>query len=231
MIRPLALFVVALFATLPSFAAAPARPYHLELEANPAASFPYLGKFGAVDLHVYAGGVYADGIWLNGFSRNGAPNLTVVNPLGRMYVDMPVAEIAPTLRKLAGSEGSTERGAVPTMDSAMKGKVKGIDAMRYRLNYGPEAWVDIWTTNVIPANPQLQAIVTEFVRGVSPGSVAAAKKIPGMPIYVELNFRRFKKVPILTLKKLSFDNEGEADALTLGSLYMKAPMLDAIWKK
>jgi hypothetical protein len=223
--------ILLLVSALPSLAAAPARPYHLELEANPAASFPYLGKFGAVDLHVYAGGVYADGPWLNGFSRNGAPNMTVVNPLGRMYVDMPVAEIAPTLRKLAGSEGSVERGAVPVMGPVMKGKVRELDATRYRLVYGPAAWIDIWTTSAVRVNPQLQAIVTEFVRGVSPGSVALAKKIPGTPIYVELNFRRFKKVPILTLKKLSFDNQGEADALSLGSLYMKAPMLDAIWKK
>jgi hypothetical protein len=230
MIRPLALFFLALLPTLPSFAAAPARPYHLELEANPAASFPYLGKFGAVDLHVYPGGVYADGPWLNGFSRNGAPSVTVVNPLGRMYVDMPVAEIAPTLRKLSGSEGSTERGAVPVMGPAMKGKVRELAATRYRLMYGPEAWIDIWTTTAVPVNPQLQALVHEFVRGVSPGSLALAKKIPGTPIYVELNFRRFKKVPILTLKKLSFDSEGEEDALTLGRLYMKAPMLDAIWK-
>lgn len=230
MTRALALLAVTLTLVLPSFAAAPARPYHLELEANPAAPFPYLGKFGAVDLHVYAGGVYADGPWLNGFSRNGAPSVTVVNPLGRMYVDMPVVEIAPTLRKLAGSDAGNERAAVPFLEQPMKGAVRGLDATRYRLNYGPEAWIDIWTTNAVPANPQLQTIVNEFVRGISPGSAAAAKKIPGMPIYVELNFRRFKKVPILTFKKLSFDNEGEADALSIGSLYMKAPMLDAIWK-
>ena len=40
------------------------------LEASPAAAFPYLGKFGNVELHVYAGGVRAEALWLNSFSRN-----------------------------------------------------------------------------------------------------------------------------------------------------------------
>ena len=43
-----------------------------ELEATPAAAFPYLGRFGAVDLHVYATGVRADLLWLKGLSTNGA---------------------------------------------------------------------------------------------------------------------------------------------------------------
>src|ERR1043166_2229707 len=49
------LLAILLFA-LPSFAA---QPYHLQLEASPAAVFPYLGKFGTVDLPVSAPGVPA----------------------------------------------------------------------------------------------------------------------------------------------------------------------------
>jgi hypothetical protein len=83
---------------------------------------------------------------------------------------------------------------------------------------------------VIPENQQLRAIVEEFVRGIAPGTAAVAKDIPGTPVYVELNFRRFKKLPILKLKSLAFDNAGEEDALKVGPIYMKAPLLDSIWK-
>lgn len=220
------LTLIALFA-LPLAAAT--RPYHLELEANPAAPFPFLGKFGTVTLHVYGGGVRAETIWLNGFTRNGAPAVTVMNPLGRMYTDMPIAQISGVLSKLAGS-GGIERLASGTLMAPAAGKVRGVDATRYRIVYGPEAWIDVWTTRTIPDNPQLHAIVTEFVRGISPGTAAVAKNIPGTPVYVELNFRRFKKLPILQLKSLAFDNAGEDDALKVGPVYMRAPLLDSIWK-
>jgi hypothetical protein len=227
-VRRLSLVIIAaaLFA-LPLAAAT--RPYHLELEANPAAPFPFLGKFGTVTLHIYGGGVRAETIWLNGFTRNGAPAVTVMNPLGRMYTDVPIAQISSVLGKLAGTD-RRERMAIGTLMPASLGKVGAVDASRYRIVYGPEAWIDVWTTKTIPDNPQLHAIVDQFVSGISPGTAPLAKKIPGTPIYVEINFRRFKKLTLLKLKSLTFENQGEADALQVGAVYMKAPLLDSIWK-
>ncbi|HUP61845.1 MAG TPA: hypothetical protein VNA69_15670 [Thermoanaerobaculia bacterium] len=227
--RFLLIGAVALIATLPSLAAPP-RPYHLELEASPAAAFPYLGKFGNVELHVYAGGVRAEALWLNSFSRNGAPAVTVMNPLGRMYVDVPVNDIAPILTKLAGRAGSVEQSTSANMGPAMQGTVAGIAATRHRLVYGPTAWIDVWTTNVIPENPQLRRIVDELVRGISPGTARVSRTIRGTPIYVEINFRRFKKVPLLKLKKLSFAADDEEDALKIGPLYMRAPLLEKLFE-
>lgn len=215
------LFVLA----LPSFAAT---PYHLELEANPGAPFPWLGRFGSIELHVYRGGVRAEALWLNGMSRNGAPSVTVANPLGRMYVDVPVRDIAGIVSRLAGSKG-VERGARPTLTSATKGEVKGIAATRYRLSYGKNAYIDLWTTSAIPENPQLRAVAHELVRGVSPGTADVAKKIPGVPIYIELNFRRFQKLTLLKVNKLTFDGEDEEDALTLGKMWIHAGALEKLW--
>jgi hypothetical protein len=205
-----------------------ARPYHLELEATPKAAFPWLGRFGDVTLHVYEGGVRGEALWLNGFSRNGAKAVTIVNPLGRMYVDVAVREIAPTLRKLAGTETAEISGASPKPGPTLKGKVRGIDATRHRLMYGKAAWVDVWTTTVIPPNAQLRTIVAEVVRGISPRTATAVEKLPGTPVYVELNFRRFKKVPLVRLKKLTFAADDQADALTLGKLYVRATLLEKI---
>ncbi|HEY0372957.1 MAG TPA: hypothetical protein VGD79_13210 [Thermoanaerobaculia bacterium] len=222
------------FLVLAAVAASAAPRYHLELEANPAAAFPYLSKFGtSIEVHVYPSGVRAEALWLNSFSKNGAPAVTVANPLGRMYVDVPVAEIAPTLHKLAGDDAGVEKSAVPTRGPVIKGKVAGIDATRHRLMYGPQAWIDIWTTNAIPENPQLRRISEQLVAGISPGTAQVARTIPGTPVYVELNFRRFKKVPLLKLKQLTFDvsAEDEQDALELGPIYVKAPLLDRIFQR
>lgn len=207
---------------------AAARPYHLELEATPEAAFPWLGRFGKVDLHVYDTGVRGEALWLNGFTRNGATDVTIVNPLGRMYVDVAVREIAPTLRKLAGREGAVAEGATPRLGPTLKGKVKGIDATRHRLQYGPTAWIDVWTTEVIPANPQFRSVVAEVVRGISPKTAGLVEKLPGTPVYVELNFRRYKKVPLVRLKKLTFEAGDHAEALTLGKLYVRAALLEKI---
>ncbi|HET8775055.1 MAG TPA: hypothetical protein VFP80_14740 [Thermoanaerobaculia bacterium] len=216
---------------LPAFAAS---RYHLELEANPAAAFPYLSKFGSsIEVHVYPAGVRVEALWLNGFSRNGAPAVTVANPLGRMYVDVPVAEIAPTLRKLAGDDAGVEKIAVPVRGPAVKGKVHGIDATRHRLVYGPQAWVDIWTTDSIPQNPQLKRIADQLYAGISPGTAQLARTIPGTPLHVELNFRRFQKVPLLKVKQLDFDvsAEDEQDALELGPIYVRAPLLERLFQR
>lgn len=219
-------FAIALLALVVLSPAASA--YHLELEAYPAAVFPYFQKFGAVDLHIYPGGVRADTMWLDAFSRNGAPSVTVINPLARMYGNIPIAELASMISKL-GDDNEVERSAVATLGPTMNGKVGKLVATRYRLFFG-EAYIDYWTTKAIPENPQLRRIVTELVAGVSPGTAAVTKKIPGTPVYVELNFRRFKKVVMMRMKRLTPSREDEAEALAVGSWYMKAPFVDAIWK-
>jgi len=219
-------FVLALLIAATRLAAAP-RPYHLELEASPAAPFPFLSKFGKVTLHVYASGVRAETFWLNGFSRAGTRAVTVENPYGRMYTDVPITEIGSILRKLSTSG---IQAAAPTAGPVIGGKVRGVDAYRHRLMYGPAAWIDVWTTNTLGENKQLRTIVEEFVRGLNPATAEAIKSIPGVPVYVELNFRHYQKLPLLRLKELKFDNSGEADALKVGTLYFKAPLLDSIWK-
>ncbi|MDQ3280812.1 MAG: hypothetical protein M3Q69_05300 [Acidobacteriota bacterium] len=225
-----AALAAALLLPLFSLAAAPPQAYHLELEATPEAAFPYLGRFGAVDLHVYAGGVRGEALWLHGFSRNGAKTLTVANPLGRMYVDVQTNEIRSILTKMRGASGN-EPLERPALAPPMRGKVKGIDATRHRLLYGPEAWIDIWTTDVIPPNAQFRMLVSQAVSGIAPGTAAVANQLPGTPIYVELNFRRFKKLPIIKLKKLTFSADDQEDALTLGSFYVRAGVLEKIFAK
>ena len=220
------LVLLAALVVLP-VAAAPARPYHLTLEANPAAPFPFLSKFGTVTLHVYSGGVRAETLWLNGFSPNTSPNITVENPYGRMYTEVPVANVGSIIGKLAGTE---LKNAMPQLATPTAGRVGELPATRYRLIYGPAAYIDIWSTHAVPENAQLRSIVIQFVSGISPGTASLAKTIPGTPIYVELNFRRFKKLPLLRLKSLAYDNSGEADALKVSSFMLHASVLDKLWK-
>lgn len=216
-----------LLLALPATAAT--RPYHLELEANPAAPFPFLSKFGTVTLHVYPAGVRAETLWLNGFSRTGAPGVTVENPLGRMYTDVPVTQISATLQKMSSGLGVAGT-AVPVAGPQLAGNVKGIAARRYRLVYGPAAWIDVWTTDTLPANPQLRTLVDQFISGISPAAAPLFRAIPGMPLYVELNFRRYQKLPLLRMKSLTFDDSGAESALKVGALYFRAPLLESIWK-
>ena len=220
------LIAIALFALTAS-----AQPYHLELEATPEAVFPYLGRFGNVELHVYAGGVRAEALWLDAFSRNGADAVTVMNPLARMYVDVDVAEIASILTRLAGAAGAVERNAAPVLAKPLAGKVQGIAATRHRLVYGTDAWIDVWTTNVIPENAQMKRIVNQIVSGISPRTGEVASTIPGTPVYVEMNLRRFKKVTLVRIKKLTHTADDEADALTRGALYVRASVLEKLFTK
>ena len=217
------LIAIVLFALTAS-----AQPYHLELEATPEAVFPYLGRFGNVELHVYAGGVRAEALWLDAFSRNGAEAVTVVNPLGRMYVDVDVAEIASILTRLAGA-AVVERNAAPILSKPLAGKVQGIAATRHRLVYGTDAWIDVWTTDVISENAQMKRIVNQIVSGISPRTGEVASTIPGTPVHVEMNFRRFKKVTLVRMKKLTHTADDEEDALTRGAFYVRASVLEKLF--
>ena len=220
--------VLAVSLALASATAFAQRPYHLELEATPEAAFPWLGRFGKVDLHVYPEGVRAEALWLYGFSRNGTSVVTVANPLGRMYVDVPINEVSSMLSRLAGEKSGTERKARPKPGPTMKGSVKGIAATRHRLMFGTKAWIDVWTTTAIPQNAHMKVLVNNVVRGIAPGTAEVADALPGTPIYVELNFRRFKKVPLVRLKKLSWNADGQQDDLTLGKLYVRAGVLEKL---
>jgi len=208
--------------------AAPPKPYHIVLEANTAAPFPFLSRFGTITLHVYPAGVRADSIWLNGFSRLGTSTVTIQNPYARMYTTMPVSEITSMIQKTTDEDALAT--IPPPIAPAVSGKVRGIAARRYRLLYGPEAWIDVWTTNVIPENAQLRKIVDAFVRGISPATAESWKSIPGTPLYVELNFSHYKKLPLIRLKSFVMNNLGQEAALEVGRFYFKAPMLDAILK-
>lgn len=230
-VAALLLCAASVFAATPAKPAAPpAKPYHLELEANPAAPFPFLGKFGVVHLHVYPSGVRADTTWLNGISRTGTDSITVLNPALKMYTDVPISEIGNLLAKIGGMNTRKTFEAIANVEPPVKDKVGGLDVMRYRARYTQTAWIDVWTTVAIPQNPQLKAIVDQVVYNISPGTGALTRYIPGTPVQVELNFTNFKKVQLVSLKSLKMDAAGEADALATPAAFAKAPMLDEVWK-
>jgi hypothetical protein len=228
MARAIPVFLATLIATN-LFAAAP-RPYHLSLQATPAATLPLLAKFGTVDIDVYSGGIRAQSLWLDAFSRNASSVITLINPVARMYADVPIEQFPALIAHMTGSVRNADVSPyVPKLSPPVGGKVGGIDARRYRLVYGPDGWIDIWTTTIVPENPQLKKIVQKFVRDASPATADLMLRIPGNPIYVELSSSDHPKLPIVQLRFLRFDTEGEARALRVGSYYFKAP-LDVIWK-
>lgn len=192
------------------------QPYHLTLEANPAAAFPFLGKFGSVDLHVYQGGVRADGMLANAFSKNGQNTVTVENSISRTHSTLPLAEIASTIRGLSGDSGMKD---TPVRGPTLAGRVGPLKATRHRLIYGPTAYIDVWTSTEIPYNGQLARIVEQLLQALAPGTAPIAKTLPGTPLYVELNFRRFPKTALLKLKAFAWGADDEEDALELGALY------------
>ncbi|HXI11621.1 MAG TPA: hypothetical protein VNM92_03120 [Thermoanaerobaculia bacterium] len=229
-----ALLLLVLSVALVSRAAEPAPvasgSYRLDLEANAAAPFPFLSKFGTVKIAAWPGGVRAETVWLNAFSKTGSPTLTVMNPFARMYTDIPLRDIGSIVRKLKGDESSLVPDASFPMDPAvLPGTVRGIPATRHRMILG-DSFIDIWVTKAIPRNPQLEAIEHSFIRSISPGVADAVRKLPGTPIFVELNTRRFKKVTVLKLIAIQRPGEGEKEALQTGSFFMRAPLLEALWK-
>lgn len=209
----------------PLRAAAPS--YRLDLELNPAAPFPFLARFGAIEISLHPGGISGKALMLRGFSGNGVGAITVKNPVARLYVEVPVANVRPTIVSLGGWNGSMfPRARAFPLSEPMRGKVGGLDALRYRVRLGPASSVDVWTTTAIPPNSQYRRLAREFAAAISPAAVALFDRIPGNPVYVELNTTKYKNIPLLRVKGFSRSADGEEEALTLGRAYIKAPGSD-----
>ena len=141
---------------------------------------------------------------------------------------VPVSDLVAMVEKMAA--GHVNEASPPPVSAPVPGKVAGFAAKRYRITYGPEAWIDVWTTDRVPENAQLRAIVNSFVTAVAPMTAKSLHLIQGMPLYVELNFEHYKKLPLVVPKSLVLNNSGQEKALSVGSFYLHASVLDAIWK-
>ncbi|HJW92465.1 MAG TPA: hypothetical protein VJ901_02505 [Thermoanaerobaculia bacterium] len=220
-----AALAAALFISAPLFAS------HLVLEANPAIPFPFLARFGSVTLHIYPHGIRGETIWLNGFVRNEQKDITVENPFARMYTEVPVARIGAIVGKLVAALPATLAfTSAPPVEGPLAGTVHSIAANRYRIVYGAEAWIDVWTTKQLGDVPQLRAIGQQIVGAISPWTAKSFAAIPDVPVYIELNFSHFHKLAILKVKTLTSDDDGEEAALQSGKFWVHAAVLDSLWK-
>lgn len=206
--------------------------YRIDMELNPAAPLPFLSKFGKIDLSVYPGGVYGESTLLEGYSRNNSAQLTILSPYSRVYSDVNLTELRQLMLTLSRSDSEVVPGLreLKIGPNPQKGAVRGIPATRYRIVLGNNAWLDVWTTDVVPKNPQFHALQMQFIGAISRAAAQTAARIPGMPVYVELNTRRFQKVPILRLKQIVHSSAGETDALSTGHFYIRSPVLKLLLK-
>jgi hypothetical protein len=202
--------------------------YRLDLVARPTAPFPFLKRFGSINLSLYPGGVRGESLFLSGFSRSGSPTITVENPISRMYGDLPIGQVGTILRRLGGSSGAVmpELYEFPIDPAVISGKVNGIRARRFRVVLGPEAWIDVWTTTEIPENRQFRVVAEQALEAISPSTVNVARKIPGTPVYIEMQTRRFRKLAILEPVRLTRGTAAEESAkLSVRSFMVGVPVL------
>lgn len=193
--------------------AAVAQAYRVDLELTPAAPFPFLSKFGTIDVQVYPGGVRTEALLIHAFSRNGDKSVTLEYPLSRIYYDIPVSSVRPTLLQLARAKNEIMPGMKEfPVEYVGSGTVRGVAAKCYRIRLGPEAHINVWTTSAVPRNPQFELLLAESLRAVSRTTPALLGKVPGLPIYVELNTTRFKKFTVLRLKQIVRSGTGEENA-------------------
>lgn len=205
------------------------RLYTLELVASPMAPFPFLKKFGKIEISLFPGGVAGESMFLRGFSKNGEQTVTVVNPIGRMYVPVALSKVRDTFLSMSGKKGEMMPGLPEFPVTKLgEGKVKNLPASRYRVQLGPASSIDVWTTNVVPKNRQFEAVYLQLVDAVSHSAVNTIKRIPGTPVYIEMNTQKYKKLPLLALKSFSQTNNEEKEALEVGSFYVKAPILESL---
>jgi hypothetical protein len=205
---------------------AASQAFHLQLESNTASAFPLMKRFGTISIDVYPRGFRAKTIWLRGFAINGQNTITIENPVSRTYVKKPMSALGDVVRFIHPEP--LDSGA-PRSVQTIIGKVGRLPARRYRLVYGPNDYVDIWTSNSIGPAPALRAAIEEVVAAIAPGSRAILRTIPDTPVYVEMNMGEYRKLPVLTTRGVAFNSTGESEALRVSPWMFPAPF-DTIFK-
>ncbi|MGH9456704.1 MAG: hypothetical protein ACRD2J_03580 [Thermoanaerobaculia bacterium] len=204
--------------------------YRLDLELNPAAPFPFLERFGSIDISVFSDGVSGKALVLRGFSRNGSDEITVMHRLARVYLDIPIPRLQSILLALSGSDTEVMPGlgSLP-VSKPVRGRVGGLEALRYRIQLGPESSMDVWTTTAIEPNPHYLRLAREFAATISQSAGDLARQLQGMPVYIEMNTTHHRKVTLLRVKGFAKDAEGASDELRVGSVYVQAPGTELIF--
>jgi hypothetical protein len=212
------MFVALLFAASAAF--------HLQLESNAASAFPLMKRFGTISIEVYPHGFRATTIWLRGFAINGQNTITIENPVSRTWSRKPMSALGDLVRFVHPKPVSV---GAPRSVQTSTGKVGKLASRRYRVVYGENDYVDVWTSNAIGPSPALRAAIDEIVAAVAPASRSVLQKIPDTPVFVEMNIGPYRKVAILTTRGVAFNATGESEALRVSPWMFQAPF-DTIFK-
>ncbi len=210
----------------------PVRDYRLEMELDLMAPFPFLDRFGAVELIVYPQGIRAEGLATTAVTLTGSSTVRIANPVLRLYADVPVSELG---KILLSQSGVSTNELLPGLENVAltkigTGTVKDIPATRYRLSVGSKISIDLWTTADIPRNEHLNAIGLEVLRAISSAAAEAVTQLPGTLLYAEINSPNFQKVRLLRLRALTRSSAGFEEELAPGSFYAEAPLVDRLWR-
>ena len=204
-----------------------AAAFHVQMDSNAASSFPLMSRFGAVTVDLYPRGFRVTTVWLRAFAINGDGNqITIENPVSRTYTKRPMSAIGDIVRIVGGKP---LREGAPRSVEIITGNVGRLPARRYRLIYGSNDFIDIWTTASLGSNPAFRSFAEEIVKAVAPDAVPVLRKIPDTPVYVEVNVGDYRKLAMLRPRSVVFSSAGEAKALRVSSWMFPAPF-DTIFK-
>jgi hypothetical protein len=209
----------------------PHADYTLELVLTPVGDSKVIGRLGSVDVTVYPQGIHADSMWLDGISRQGSPNIVMFNPTTRLYSSVPLSGFRSVVLKISGSseELMPKLRRFP-IEAPVRARVGDIPSSRYRIRLGPESWIDVWTTTIIPENPQLRRLSEELLSAISNEVSYLAREIPGVPLAIQFNTQNYPGKTVLRTKALRRSSAGHEQSLALGSFYVRTPLAERLWR-
>jgi hypothetical protein len=209
----------------------PHKDYTLELVLTPVGDSKVIGRLGSVAVTVYPQGIHADSMWLDAISRQDSPNIVMFNPTTRLFSPVPVDGFRSVVLKMTGaSEELMPKLRRFPIEDPVRARVGDIPASRYRIRLGPESWIDVWTTDIIPENPQLRRVSEELLSAISKEVSYLAREIPGVPLAIQFNTKNYPGKTVLSTKALRRSSAGHEQSLALGSFYVRTPLAERLWR-
>ena len=115
-----------------------------------------------------------------------------------------------------------------TVEIAAAAEAAGLDLVAIRASV--DSALDVWTLASIPPNPQYLRLARLFAGTISRDAASLSMKLEGMPVYVEMNTTKHKKLQLLRVKGFTPGDDSGAEELQVGRVYAKAPGSDWLFE-
>jgi hypothetical protein len=183
---------------------------------------PYRGvaAAGKIELTVFPEGIRGDSLLFAGYARSGDDDLIIMNRVARIYSSLAIESVTRFLGRRLQPGEQVPAGNYSLSASGEERMIAGLPSLHYRVHLGPESHLDIWITEALEESEVFRRLTDQVIGALAAPIAPMLSALPGMPVEVVLQTRRFPHLELLSLQRVSYDSSRSGKLLKVGRFYL-----------